>query len=429
MRIVLTIVLIGGALGASAPPQGRNPSIPPGALVGQVTVIGADGTSQSLPWANVVAESLSGGSVSFSGADGHYRLPVPPGRYDLTGFAYGFTPAVQGSIDVASSIDVRHDLVLRSTTSVVTLPASGRTDATIEADVVAADSTPVDAQVVLFGPRTSPRMTMALVGRRSVPAETWWGMAVRGRFHWPVPSGTYTLWVLSDLTRMTDPDRSGVRDDPVMSIQDVVVQPGETKKLNITVSPSGLCADCARQQPPSVPDVRVRIDTNVGPIDILVQPGAAPITSANFLKYVDGGFYTNGRFHRATRESNYTVSLPNRPLLECIQAGINPDRKAEGFPPIPLEPTNITGLTHVVGTVAMARGAHSDTATSDFFILLNDQPSLDLGGRRFDDWQGSAAFGHVVAGMDVVRKIQQLPTTGQSLAPPVTILGAKRVQP
>ena len=75
----------------------------------------------------------------------------------------------------------------------------------------------------------------------------------------------------------------------------------------------------------------------------------------------------------------------------------------------------------------MARGAGADTATSDVFILLNDQPSLDFGGKRFDDEQGAAAFGRVVAGMDVVRKIQLQPTKGQSLTPPLTILSAKRV--
>lgn len=143
---------------------------------------------------------------------------------------------------------------------------------------------------------------------------------------------------------------------------------------------------------------------------------------------VDHGMYDGGQVHRATRADNYTVNLPNRPLLECIQAGVTPARKAEAMPPIPLERTSITGLKHVIGTVSMARGA-PDSATSDFFILLNDQPSLDFGGKRFDDGQGAAAFGRVVSGMDVVRKIQQQPTKGQSLEPPITILSAKRAMP
>jgi len=119
--------------------------------------------------------------------------------------------------------------------------------------------------------------------------------------------------------------------------------------------------------------VVVQIVTSLGTIVIEVDTEHAPATSANFLRYVDGGFYSNGRFHRATRGDNYTVNLPNRPLLECIQAGINPERRKDAFPPIPLERTSITGLKHVVGTVSMARGA-ADSATSDLFILLNDQP-------------------------------------------------------
>jgi peptidyl-prolyl cis-trans isomerase A (cyclophilin A) len=174
-------------------------------------------------------------------------------------------------------------------------------------------------------------------------------------------------------------------------------------------------------------EVLVRIETTIGVIDIAVNTAAAPSTSANFLKYIDGGFYTNGRFHRATREDNYTANLPNRPLLECIQAGINPARRPGGFPPIPLERTSVTGLKHIVGIVSMARATGADTATSDFFILLNDQPSLDFGGKRFDDGQGAAAFGRVVSGMDVVRKIQQQPVQAQALTPPVAIVSAKRI--
>src|ERR1700730_11996935 len=98
--------------------------------------------------------------------------------------------------------------------------------------------------------------------------------------------------------------------------------------------------------------VVVRIETALGDIMIGVDVAHAPVTSANFLKYVDGGFYTNGRFPRATRSDNYTVTLPNRPLLECIQAGINPDRQPQGFPPIALERTSVTGLEHIIGTVS-----------------------------------------------------------------------------
>jgi peptidyl-prolyl cis-trans isomerase A (cyclophilin A) len=174
-------------------------------------------------------------------------------------------------------------------------------------------------------------------------------------------------------------------------------------------------------------EVLVRLETALGVIDLAIDTKRAPITSANFLKYVGGGFYDGGRFHRVTRPDNYTPALPNRPPMEIIQAGINPERRKEGFPPIPLERTSVTGLKHVVGTVSMARAPEADSARSDFFICLDEQPSLDFGGKRFDDGQGAAAFGRVVAGMDVVRKIQQQPTEKQALTPPVTITKAARL--
>jgi peptidyl-prolyl cis-trans isomerase A (cyclophilin A) len=175
-------------------------------------------------------------------------------------------------------------------------------------------------------------------------------------------------------------------------------------------------------------EVRVRLETPHGSIDLAIDTARAPATARNFLQYVDGGFYDGGRFHRATRPDNYTPAPPDRPMMEIIQGGINPDRRAEGFPPIALERTSVTGLKHVRGTVSMARAAGADTARSDFFILLDDQPSLDFGGKRFEDGQGGAAFGRVVAGMDVVRAIQQQPVKGQSLTPPVPILKAYRLR-
>jgi peptidyl-prolyl cis-trans isomerase A (cyclophilin A) len=174
--------------------------------------------------------------------------------------------------------------------------------------------------------------------------------------------------------------------------------------------------------------VVVRIETAFGEIDLAIDTKRAPVTAGNFLKYVDGGFYDGGRFHRVTRADNYTPVPPNRPMMQVIQAGINPVRRSEGFPAISLERTSVTGLKHVVGTVSMARAPAADSAMSDFFICLDDQPSLDFGGLRFDDGQGAAAFGRVVAGMDVVRKIQQQPVEKQALTPPIEIAKAARVK-
>jgi peptidyl-prolyl cis-trans isomerase A (cyclophilin A) len=189
-----------------------------------------------------------------------------------------------------------------------------------------------------------------------------------------------------------------------------------------------LLAAPAAQQPAPAGEVLVRIDTAFGNIDLAIDVARAPITAGNFLKYVDGGFYDGGRVHRATRADNYKPNLPNRPLLEIIQADINPARSGERFRPIPLERTTVTGLTHVVGTVSMPRGDAADSARSGFVIHLNEQPSLNHGGKRFDDGQGTAAFGRVVAGLDVVRIIQQRPVEGQSLTPPVEIRKAYRLR-
>lgn len=192
----------------------------------------------------------------------------------------------------------------------------------------------------------------------------------------------------------------------------------------------------ARAQTAKDGEVLVRIETALGSIDIAVDAQHAPITAANFLRYVDAELYDGGRFHRATRPDNYTPALPDRPAMAIIQGGINPERRREGFDAIPLEPTSATGLKHTTGTVSMARSAEADTARSDFFICLDDQPSLDFGGKRFDDGQGAAAFGHVVSGLDVVRRIQQQPTNKdadtamgrQALTPPVTITRMSRIR-
>lgn len=165
----------------------------------------------------------------------------------------------------------------------------------------------------------------------------------------------------------------------------------------------------------------VAIETELGTIEIEVFPDHAPITTANFLHYVENGSYDGGRFHR-------TVKMDNQPnntvLIEVIQARINPDRVADASPPIPLERTTVTGLAHRDGTISMARFA-PDSANYDFFICIGDQPELDYGGKRYEDGQGFAAFGRVVRGMDIVRAIQQAPAEGQRLTPPIGIVSAR----
>lgn len=166
---------------------------------------------------------------------------------------------------------------------------------------------------------------------------------------------------------------------------------------------------------------RVAIETELGTLEIALEPAKAPRTTANFLRYVDAGAYMGGRFHRAVTKDNQPQ---NKVKIEVIQAGAA--REDKDFPPIPLERTKVTGLRHLDGTISMARGTQ-DSATSDFFICIGDQPELDFAGRRNSDGQGFAAFGRVVKGMDLVRRIQGRPAQGQSLVPPVRILAVRRL--
>jgi peptidyl-prolyl cis-trans isomerase A (cyclophilin A) len=184
-------------------------------------------------------------------------------------------------------------------------------------------------------------------------------------------------------------------------------------------------------QSPAPATARVRVQTELGDIVIEVDGRRAPGTVANFLRYVDAGHYDGGTFHRTVKMDNQPESTVK---IEVIQAGVNPEFAKAGFPAIPIERTSVTGLLHKDGVMSMARGA-PDSATSGWFICINDQPSLDFGGARNPDGQGFAAFGRVVSGMDVVRKIQQAPsssdrktnTEAQRLTPPIKIIKAARL--
>jgi peptidyl-prolyl cis-trans isomerase A (cyclophilin A) len=171
---------------------------------------------------------------------------------------------------------------------------------------------------------------------------------------------------------------------------------------------------------------RVALQTSAGTIVVELEDKKAPVTTANFLRYVDTLKYNGGSFYRASR----TVGAG--PGNGSIQAGPSP--YARHFPPIAHEPTNKTGIKHKTGTISVTRN-EPGSATSDFFICASDQPYLDAHPGEPGDNQGFAAFGHVVEGMDVVRKILAMHTSktapvpamkGQMLDPPVQIISAKR---
>lgn len=170
---------------------------------------------------------------------------------------------------------------------------------------------------------------------------------------------------------------------------------------------------------------RVALDTPAGTIVVEVDTVRAPVTAANFLRYVDEGRLDGTVFYRA-------MALPGDTGL--IQGGTNtgPSRI---LPPIPHEPTTETGLRHTDGAISMAR-YEPGTATGDFFIIVGDMRSLDADPSQPGDNAGFAAFGRVVEGMDVVRAILGAPKSptegegfmrGQMLDPRIEILDARRL--
>jgi peptidyl-prolyl cis-trans isomerase A (cyclophilin A) len=191
----------------------------------------------------------------------------------------------------------------------------------------------------------------------------------------------------------------------------------------------GLSIPAAAQDGPPPPRTdTVVLETAMGPITIEIASELAPVTAANFLRYVAGKRFDETKFYRAMRLD--WGEQPNG----LIQAGtqMDPDRILD---PIAHEPTNVTGVTHVAGAISMARYAPG-TATGDFSILLSDMPGLDADPSAADEdtRAGFAAFGRVVAGMDVVRAIFDAPTDpdngegwmkGQMLVEPVAILRAR----
>lgn len=162
---------------------------------------------------------------------------------------------------------------------------------------------------------------------------------------------------------------------------------------------------------------RVTIDTTEGSILVELDYKAAPRTVENFLAYARDGFFSGGRFFRAVTADNQPDDAVK---IAVIQAEADPKKEAQLFPPIPLERTRDTGLRHLDGTLSMARST-PDSAQHNFSICIGDHPELDFGGKRNPDGQGFAAFGRVVKGMDVVRKIHARETDSQKLRKPVPI--------
>jgi peptidyl-prolyl cis-trans isomerase A (cyclophilin A) len=171
--------------------------------------------------------------------------------------------------------------------------------------------------------------------------------------------------------------------------------------------------------------VPVTIQTSLGKIVVALDRGHAPITTANFLHYIDTHRFDGETFYRAMHQEGGGL----------IQGGISSDAR-KLFKPIAHESTAQTGLKHVTGTISMANSGPG-TADAGFFILVSDIPGFDANGPG-GDANGFAAFGHVTEGMDVVKAIFDAPRSptkgegpmkGDMLDPPIKIVKVTRVNP
>ncbi|WP_428028160.1 peptidylprolyl isomerase [Altererythrobacter sp.] len=196
-----------------------------------------------------------------------------------------------------------------------------------------------------------------------------------------------------------------------------------------------LAAQEAETAPPTSPahayeTVDVVIETTMGDITIALETERAPITAANFLRYVDEDRFDGIVCYRAM---HLKWGEPPNGLLQC-GTQMNPDRI---LPPIAHEPTNETGLSHTDGALSMAR-YDPGSATGDFSIMIKDQKGLDAQPSSEDPnlRPGFAVFGYVIGGMDVVHAIHAMPADpdkgegwmkGQMLADPVEIVDVRRV--
>lgn len=168
---------------------------------------------------------------------------------------------------------------------------------------------------------------------------------------------------------------------------------------------------------------KVAIVTSEGTITAVLEARRAPITTANFLHYVDAHKFDGTTFYRAARSKSFAGT-------GLVQGGID-HKITNSFLPIKHEPTTKTGLHHVNGTLSMARN-EVGSAMGDFFITVGAAPDLDARG----SYPGYAAFGHVLSGMNIAKRILAKPTfpggwdidtMGQTVRQPVKIITIKRI--
>ncbi|HYW53533.1 MAG TPA: peptidylprolyl isomerase [Candidatus Elarobacter sp.] len=190
-----------------------------------------------------------------------------------------------------------------------------------------------------------------------------------------------------------------------------------TRSIVLSVLLAGGAA-ASPQAAPATTDVAIK--TTAGTIVVRLDAARAPGTVKNFLHYVDTHAYDNATFYRTVRRASEPQAR-----IEVIQGGLNPQAENPMTPKIPLEPTSKTGLHNVDGTIAMARTADPNSATTEFFIDIGDDRFLDAGGPL---GPGYAAFGKVIRGMDVVHKIHTAPARDERLTTPIRIISISRTR-
>lgn len=179
---------------------------------------------------------------------------------------------------------------------------------------------------------------------------------------------------------------------------------------------------CNNQPKQGLP--HVIIETGYGDIEIELYTNRAPLTANAFLNYIDSGYYNRCNFYRVLNMYNQPSIAPKAFL---IQGGIwkSNNALAQSLPGIPHESTKQTGILHKEGTISMARN-EPGSAGPEFFIMVEDETGFDYGGENMADGLGFAAFGAVVKGMSIVRKIQNQKEVNQYLQPPIFINKIRR---
>jgi peptidyl-prolyl cis-trans isomerase A (cyclophilin A) len=167
----------------------------------------------------------------------------------------------------------------------------------------------------------------------------------------------------------------------------------------------------------AIANPKVMMRTRFGDITLEIYVDKAPVTAGNFMEYVREDRFRGAAFYRVLREDNQPH---NQVKVSVIQGGLMNDIHKQSLPAIAHETTSQTGIRHLDGVISMAR-LGPGTAAGEFFICIGDQPELDFGGKRNPDGQGFAAFGRVIKGMDVARRILKQPVNGQILSPVIKI--------